>query len=237
MKREKIVLAVLFCAMVLVTGGCGEKPISLTNEEESIIVYYAAHVVSKYNTRQPDGVTYVPPEELQEETETEEVTDTQEQGTETELQGSEAAEGTAPTQPEIETVSLTEALGLEGITAEYAGAELKSSYTEEEYVSFNAASGYIYLAVSINLKNTTDAEVNCDMLTKKISIQATVNGEQKAVAKTTVLLNDLGTYQDKIAAGETVSTILLFEVPDVVTEVNSLTLKMTQGDSVKETIL
>ena len=47
--------AVLLVALVATTG-CGEKAMTLTEEEESTIVNYTAHVVPKYNTKQPDGL-------------------------------------------------------------------------------------------------------------------------------------------------------------------------------------
>ena len=58
MKKTKI--GVLLLVLSLAAGGCGEKPITMTQDEEAMIVAYAAHVVSKFNTRQPDGLSHVP---------------------------------------------------------------------------------------------------------------------------------------------------------------------------------
>ena len=44
----------------------------------------------------------------------------------------------------------------------------------------------------------------------------------------TVLANDLATYQGTLAAGSSVDTVLLFQVPaDSVTQVDTLTLDLT----------
>ncbi len=53
--------------MLLLTG-CGTKAYDLTEAEESQIVNYAVHVVSKYNSYQKDGLVYV--DQSVEETET-----------------------------------------------------------------------------------------------------------------------------------------------------------------------
>ena len=55
--RAKLGMGLLFSALVLTTG-CGEKAIQLTDEEEGL-AWITAHVVSKFNTRQPDGLVYV----------------------------------------------------------------------------------------------------------------------------------------------------------------------------------
>ena len=53
-RKIKTTACVLLAALLL--GGCGEQPIELTEQEEQTIVDYAAHVVSKYNIKQQDGI-------------------------------------------------------------------------------------------------------------------------------------------------------------------------------------
>lgn len=43
----------------LMLTGCGDAAYDLTDKEESIIVNYAAHMVTKYNTYQKEGLAYV----------------------------------------------------------------------------------------------------------------------------------------------------------------------------------
>ena len=60
MKQKKwrgIILLLLGCLMLT---GCGEAPYELTDEEQQLIVSYSAHVVSKFNRYQKDGLTHVP---------------------------------------------------------------------------------------------------------------------------------------------------------------------------------
>ena len=69
MRRKKIEGILCLTGMLLLTG-CGTKAYDLTEAEESQIVNYAVHVVSKHNSYQKDGLVYV--DQSAEETEPEE---------------------------------------------------------------------------------------------------------------------------------------------------------------------
>ena len=58
MRRKKIEGILCLTGMLLLTG-CGTKAYDLTEAEESQIVNYAVHVVSKHNSYQKDGLVYV----------------------------------------------------------------------------------------------------------------------------------------------------------------------------------
>ncbi len=226
MKRKKM-LAALVCVMALVVGGCGDQPITLTEEEQAAIVYYSAHVVSKYNTRQPDGLTHVPPEDLEEATEDVIDADIPESASDTEVAGddtpvAEDSEADAPVEP----ATLTEALGLVGITAEYVGVERKEAYREGEYLSIEAQPGNVILVVTVALNNPTDEDVECNILNKKFTISAIIDKQKKVPAMLTASLKGLSTFDDVIPAGETVDTILLFEVSEEISEANGLELSV-----------
>ena len=219
--------AVLLLTFALAAGGCGEKPITMTPEEESMIVHYAAHVVSKFNTRQPDGLCPVRTEEPQTEQPVENTETASELATETDANTGTADGQTAATeQPKEEPVTtLTDALGLDGISAEFTGAEVKASYTKPDYYALDASEGNTFVIVHISLSNTTDSDVSCDMLSDARTFTALVNDNVKVKARTTILLNDLGTYQGTVPAKESVDTVLLFEVPaEEVSEVGSIRL-------------
>ena len=70
MRRKKIEGILCLTGMLLLTG-CGTKAYDLTEAEESQIVNYAVHVVSKHNSYQKDGLVYV--DQSAEETEPEAV--------------------------------------------------------------------------------------------------------------------------------------------------------------------
>lgn len=247
MKKTKI--GVLLLVLSLAAGGCGEKPITMTQDEEAMIVAYAAHVVSKFNTRQPDGLSHVPiavyEKKTMGETEQLEEPDTEEVPEESvnEPEGNEDSQtgnqGETERQEDQEpvSVSLAEALGLSGITAECTGTELKASYAASS-VALDASAGNTFLILHITLANETDQEIACDVLSQKLTFRAQVNGDVQTQAKTTILLNDLGTYQDAIGAGASVETLLFFEVPsEEVSSVESLRITIEKDGSSMESVL
>ena len=68
MRRKKIEGILCLTGMLLLTG-CGTKAYDLTEAEESQIVNYAVHVVSKHNSYQKDGLVYVDQSEAETEPE------------------------------------------------------------------------------------------------------------------------------------------------------------------------
>lgn len=252
--KKKSKAGILLLVLSLAASGCGQKPITMTQEEEAMIVAYAAHVVSKYNTRQPDGLSHVSEAvyekktagdtEQPEETDTEAV-QPEENGDGADVQNenpeeTEQQKEDAPQQEENTSgqAKLSEALGLTGIAAEYTGAELKASYVEPDYFALDASAGNTFLIVHITLTNETDQEIACDVLSQKLGIKALVNDSVQALARTTILLNDLGTYQDTMKAGASVETVLFFEVPaDKVSSVESLKLTIEKDGASKEVVL
>ena len=59
MKMSKAKTITALTAMALLLGGCGEAPYTLTESETDLIIHYASHVVTKFNTDQEKGLTYV----------------------------------------------------------------------------------------------------------------------------------------------------------------------------------
>ncbi len=246
MKSTKGKIGVLILVLSFAAGGCGEKPMTLTGDEEAVIVNYAAHVVSKFNTRQPDGLVHVPEERYQEKT-SEDMPDGEERDTQeeedTENDGQEHSSGRpdgnngSSASGNTQSVSLTEALGIDGVTAECSKAELAPSYVKPDYYSLDASAGKTFLILNILLTNTSENDIDCDMLSRRVGFVAEVNGNVRTAANTTILLNDLGTYQGTIPAGQSVETVLLFEVPADITEVSSLKITIEAGGTSKEAAL
>lgn len=228
MKRSGARIGALMICVAFLLTGCGEKPIALTESEEDIIVHYAAHVVSKYNKRQPQGIVNVIPEAV---TETEQEIVTPEEPTETEAEQAENPEpGTGTTPEETGYVSLNEALGISGLDVSFTGANLTASYTEEDYYAVDASAGMQYMVLHFTLTNTGAEAVACDMLAIQPVFKAEVNGSVQTTAKTTILLDDLSTYQGSVDAGASVETVLLFEVPaDSMTSVDQVVLSVTRN--------
>ena len=65
MGRKKGLVSILLCGVMLSTAGCGTKPYDLSSEEQEKVAAYAAHVVTRYNDRQDEGLIKDPAEVLQ----------------------------------------------------------------------------------------------------------------------------------------------------------------------------
>ena len=213
MRQKKCLLCMLMCGILMLLAGCGEKPYDLTEEEQNKIASYAAHVLTKHNGRQVEGLIYLEPQDL--ETEEDEEEKKPEQTEDTQIQSSDNTENTGnevTTAPQEQAVTMEQALSLEsGLTAAYTGYDVTDSYVEANYFSMNASSGKTYVVVHINLKST-GGDVSCDMMAKKLNYRLSINGGKAVGAQTSILLNDLGTYQGTVNSTGT-DCVLLFEVP------------------------
>jgi hypothetical protein len=227
MKIPGVKVAALAAASAVLLSGCGDAPYELTESETDIIVNYAAHVAMKYDLNQKEGLQFVWPataEETAEEPETE--------GTEiSEAEPEENSGGTGTGQTGGATdgteKTLQELFGNDTVSVEYAGAYLTTSYVESTYYAMNAAAGKQYLVLNITVTNHGDAETVVDNLTGMPSFQIESETVGKASAEITVLLEDFSVYEETLAPGESVNTVLLFTVPDTVTEAEDFKLSVS----------
>jgi hypothetical protein len=215
--------------------GCGEEPWELTDNEQDIIVNYAAHIVAKYNVKEPEGYTYVyqaDEEEDAEETAESDETQTAEDETQSaEAETEEAAEsdeqdasadGAAEAEP-AQTVSLSEALGLTDIQAVYTGAQITDNYD-----SVVPESGKELMILHVTLQNSTDEEQPCDLMSALPVFRATVNGTVETTAELTILTENLATWETPIAAGASEDAVILFQVDaGSVSQVEQLSMDVT----------
>lgn len=233
MGRKKGLVSILLCGVMLSTAGCGTKPYDLSSEEQEKVAAYAAHVVTRYNDRQDEGLIKIQQEDLSKE----DTTESKEQQTDTkdkqETSGDSAKNTTAETEkPKAETVSLRQALKLEdGLDASFENYDVTDSYVESDYFAMNATAGKTFLVVHVNLK-ATGGDIECDMLKKNLKYRVVINGDKTVAAQTSILLNDLGTYQGTIAGGSAQECVLLFETEKQnVENITSLQLKVSDGST------
>lgn len=229
MKGRKISCGLLAISMMFMTG-CGEPMLEMTDEERSIIVNYAAHVVSKYNNYQGEGMTYVSKEEKErlanenkeqeneqqpEEEEPSVAELPQEEIPGTEPQPQEQPQNTEQPSEEVASVTLQQALGFgEAIQATYNGYDVMPNYVEGDYYALDADAGKTFLIMHIDLTNQTAEAMNCNLLAAGPVFTLTVNDGYKVNAETTILLDDLGTFSADLQVGETASTVLLFQISE-----------------------
>ena len=227
MRRKKIEGILCLTGMLLLTG-CGTKAYDLTEAEESQIVNYAVHVVSKHNSYQKDGLVYV--DQSAEETEPEET-----------VTGSESVDGTEIMDETPAGNTLEDVFGADGLEVAYLTNELNENYIESDIGYAGVLpDGKQYLILHFDVVNPTDKGIVLDVsswnATFKVDYTSQDGNSESASCYTTFLTTDLSGYDESnlINAGETKSAVLLFEIPDSVTEVSDIVLHVTRDDTTYE---
>lgn len=230
MRRKKIQMIMTMLVAAALLGGCGEKPYELTEQEEQLIVNYSAHVVTKYNTYQKEGLSYVWEEDAEASVPAEEHTGepedalTQEQ---TDTPPAAPAPENSAADAALPTATLTELFGENGIEVDYVGARLAASYVESSYYAQYPDADKQYLILGIDLTNTGELPMALDYLNDASEFQVTLNGTVTSSAELTFLAEDFSTFEGTLEAGEIRETVLLFQVPAEVASVDSVELTVT----------
>lgn len=210
MKNKRWVICVLLIAFSIVLSGCDAKMAGLTKEEAELISLYSAKAVSKYNLNQDKGVCVVP--EGEEEASGEEDAKPKDQEPAEESGDNAEAPKESGENTSSAKVSLSEALGVDGITFTYQGFEVRDVYQSADYFILNPNAGRSYLILKMQAQNRQAADAAVDLLSKNATYRVSVNDSVHVMADVTILLNDLATYQGTIPAGGTQDLILLFQV-------------------------
>ena len=251
MKGSKMKIAAVLLAAALALGGCGDALYEMAPEEEAAVVGYAAHVVAKFNNYQTDGQVFVMQRDLEagsleQDTKKPDAQepdagqpDDQEAGNGAPQEGQDSVDlgdGTdleasgQPAQPAGQgTSTVTEALDLGVISADYKGSSLCTTYEKSDSFAVDAQPGKQLLVLNIMLTNTSDKNLHIDILAMTPTFQVILNDGQSAKAQTTILPNDLSTYQGDILPGAANETVLLFEVPQEIQSAEGLQLKITMN--------
>ena len=134
--------------------------------------------------------------------------------------------------------TLEDVFGAEGLEVGFTGVSLASNYTESDVLDVRASSGKQFMVLTFDITNPTEEDLTLDNLTTKVKFAAdysTDGAESTQVsAYTTIMTTDFSTYDDVIAADETKTAVLLFEIPDSVTEVSDLVLHVTRDNTTYE---
>ena len=219
MGRKKGLVSILLCGVMLSTAGCGTKPYDLSSEEQEKVAAYAAHVVTRYNDRQDEGLIKIRQEDLSEDT-------ADSKTTQTDTKDKQETSGDSAKNTTAETLKLED-----GLDASFENYDVTDSYVESDYFAMNATAGKTFLVVHVNLK-ATGGDIECDMLKKNLKYRVVINGDKTVAAQTSILLNDLGTYQGTIAGGSAQECVLLFETEKQnVENITSLQLKVSDGST------
>lgn len=245
--RKFIKIGTVLVAAVLLFTGCGNPMVSLTEDEEAIVVNYSAGILAKHNSFQQEGMTALYPEEETEETE--ETDKTEEPDKEEEPEDKKEDKKEKPQKPENKQedasseegagpLTLTEALAVPEIEFSYHDYSTTESYRQGDFFSLDASAGNVFLMLNVNMTNTGSKAAECDILSKQPSFILNLNGGNGISNEMTMLTNDLSVYQGTLDPGQTEAVILLFEVPKETAEnIASMQLSAQINGETNEIIL
>ncbi len=201
--RKRIRLVAVLALAALLLGGCGTPMHELTEEEEGLIVQYAAYALAKQNIYQKDGMTDAV---LSEETDV--PGETEENSLSEDDQSSKGDE-------ESGAVSIAKAVGMEGkLEISYAGSNITNTYQEGTYFSVNASENKKLLIMEFKLKNTSGSTLKLDAASSGGVFSCSVDGSKQISEKRTFGEKILSGYSGSIKAKSSQKAYLIFEIPE-----------------------
>jgi hypothetical protein len=251
-KRGCILAVVLMVAAV--STGCG---IDLTDEQNRVIAEYAADLLLKYdrayqgryedtNTSTDDTdveevTETTTSEELTEETTTEEPTtealteSTTEENTETEVdstEDSDTEDDTIPPSVSDNVTDIAEIVGIQGMSIVYNKCMFLDRYPSLDqdgtFIYLDADPGYKLVVVKFDIINQSSQPIKVDLLNTDIAYRLVMNQTKAASPMLTILMDDLGTFNNTVPANSEQSAVLVFQMSDsCVEQIERLDIKVT----------
>ena len=242
MKMKNIAALALGVCMAVILCGCDSSEMDrYSDTEKDLMAEYAAGKIIKYRnggvgtTQDFSEDDPVWQQAITEET-VDDVADEDEQDIPmAEVTGVEDVSGLSPveTTPVLEDIAKT--IGVDDFDVSYAGYEVADIYPEEsgDVLSFSmqAAEGKKLMVLHYNITNNTGADALCDVLDCNVKFRLLINDTKRINQQMTILLNELKSYYDNIAAGDTVDAVLVFEVDaDMVEQINTMSVIVVKSD-------
>ncbi len=236
--RKKITGIVILISITAFAAGCGNKIPEMTEQQQELIVEYAAGTVLKYDKNYESKLVELTLEETVESEPVKEEEAPDSENEEEEVVNGAGEEVTVIDNTEAVTTvaSIEEFLQIDSVAITYTGYETCDMYPEntessELYFFMNATQGNKLLVLKFNIENFSDAEKEVNIAQSNVRFKVSVDGVEKN-ALTTMLLNDLAYYNGMLAAGESAELVLVCEVPVEQSEnISSLALVLKNVDN------
>lgn len=214
---------ILSLIMIFMTG-CGSVMQEVTDEQMNLIGEYAAVQLLKYDANSRSRLV---DSELMEKEEKRQAA--WEAAREKEPASTPKPEGMGATDDTpIVGVGTIENQGIatleeyydlpQGLSLTYSGYQVCESYPQEGegVFSLDASEGKKLLVLSFRIENATENEQAVDLFSRAGQHKITVNGDYTRTALTTMLLNDISTYENTLLANSGEELVLLVEVEQAV---------------------
>ena len=193
MNRATGITAAILTASLLLSG-CGNQIPDMTEEEQALIVSYAAEVVERHDSNHPSRLESEEVVELKKEEEA------QKEAKKEQLKQEEAAKAEEAKNNEASS---------------YEGYELDDSYPdtgEETYFAMDATEGQKLLVLKFLAHNVSGEDRELSMVSSGVRFKITAGGKTQN-ALTTMLLNDFSNFSETIPGNGTQELVLICEVP------------------------
>ena len=236
MKKLWCLLAILVLSVTLT--GCG---VELSEEENRVIAEYAADLLLKYDRDYTSSLveeevpateqtTQAPSTDSTTEGTTEEPsTQPPQESSSTESPASEDTTGSSDAAGEIDIGKI---VGLEGISITYNQCMLLDRYPSVDqdgaFIYLEADPGYQLVVIKFDIANITAQDTAVDLLNTDINYKLVYNQTKAASPMLTILMDDLGTYESVVPAGNEQSAVLVLQISkDLISQIQSLDIRVT----------
>lgn len=236
MKKLWCLLAILVLSVTLT--GCG---VELSDEENRVIAEYAADLLLKYDRDYTSSLveeevpateqtTQAPSTDSTTEVTTEEPsTQPPQESSSTESPASEDTTGSSDAAGEIDIGKI---VGLEGISITYNQCMFLDRYPSVDqdgaFIYLEADPGYQLVVIKFDIANITAQDIAVDLLNTDINYKLVYNQTKAASPMLTILMDDLGTYESVVPAGNEQSAVLVFQISkDLIPQIQSLDIRVT----------
>lgn len=246
MKKSMSMLMAMAFSILLC--GCGSEVPDLTPEQTALISEYATHLLVKHSElsdrsllddRELEKGIIEEAQERERKAKADEIAQTYLNAEVEMVDGAvaEEQEATAHQSEMMPPQTIAEFLGEESFVIDYHSYELCESYPstgeEEFYVAMDATAGKQLCVVKFTVSNVTSEDKEFNMLGKKNNYVLDMPDGQTISAQTTMLLDDISSYKGTISGNATEQMVLVFEVDDSISQMDSveLVIKNESGEN------
>ncbi|NLG03081.1 MAG: hypothetical protein GX567_04530 [Clostridia bacterium] len=160
----------------------------------------------------------------------------------TEKEQADESQSSKDSTPEASTQNVpappfAEILEIAPLEVSYRSYEVCDIYPNAEasnelVFSMQALPGHKLLVFHYDLSNPTSEDVECNIFDQNFKFRAWLNDSERVNEQTTILLNDLTVYKDLVPAGQTVDTVIVFEIDeDLAANLNSEAIIVKTADA------
>lgn len=206
----------LILASAVLLSGCVKNDIKMTDEQVDRAAEYAAGILLKYDKNYESTLiaeTMVPKESAEpvendnsKSLETENVTQSASNSTSVEDENDQ--------NEQLDTVNLSDAIGVKECRVNYLKFEILDSYEQGEAVYMKADKDKKLVVLEFKIKNNSNSDKKVNLLKKNISYTLTVDGGGEYKPELSILVNDLQFYNENIQKGKSKKAVLVFSISE-----------------------